>query len=315
MEKPRLVPRLANELGLLLVLATLWGAAYSFIRIGVETIPPITLIAARTLLAGGLLLVILHFRKLSLPRDAKTWRRFAIQSCLNSAVPFTLIAWAEQHVNAGLAVILNALTPIFTFLITAIFTRHESVTFRKLVGVLLGITGTCLVIGMNVLEDKSGQLLPSLAVVLASVCYAMAAIFGKNFKGLDPMMPATGSLICGSILLIPFSLVIDHPWTLTPSSQSLMALVVLSVFSTALAFAIYFRLMETLGSIGTTSQAYLRVPIGVGIGAVFLNEQSSPTLLIGLVLVVAGVIAMTLPSSLFQRKIRRGLPQKTGLPH
>ncbi|MBB4956209.1 drug/metabolite transporter (DMT)-like permease [Agrobacterium vitis] len=297
--------RIVSELGLLLLLATLWGSAYSFIRIGVETIPPITLIAARTFLAGGLLLAILHLRKLSLPKDFATWRRFLIQSCLNSAVPFTLIAWAEQHVNAGLAVILNALTPIFTFLITAVLTRHESVSAQKLLGVLLGIVGTCLIIGMSVLHDRDDQLLPQLAVILASVCYAVAAIFGKNFKGLDPMMPAAGSLVCGSAILIPFSLLIDHPWTLAPSQQSIMALLALSVFSTALAFAIYFRLIETLGSIATTSQAYLRVPIGVGIGVVFLNEQVSSTLLLGLVLVVAGVIAMTLPASLFKHRTEK----------
>ncbi|HBF29238.1 EamA family transporter [Rhizobium sp.] len=305
--------RLLPELALLLLLATLWGSAYSLIRVGVETIPPITLIAVRTFLAGGLLLVILRLRKLSLPTDFATWRKFAIQACLNSAVPFTLIAWAEQHVNAGLAVILNALTPIFTFLITAIVTRHESVSVRKLAGVLLGISGTGLIVGMNAWQGNDSELLAECAVILASVCYALAAIFGRNFKQLDPMMPAAGSLVCGSIILLPFSLIIDHPWTLAPSSHSIMALVALAIFSTALAFAIYFRLIETLGSVATTSQAYLRVPIGVGIGAVFLNEQNSSTLLIGLVLVVAGVISMTLPTKALSWLIRRGRPVTTGL--
>lgn len=308
-------PNLIREFALLLLLATLWGAAYSFIRIGVETIPPITLIAVRTFVAGGVLYAILRLRRLSLPRDLATWKLFAIQACLNSAIPFTLIAWAEQHVNAGLAVILNALTPIFAFLITAVFTRHEHVSLRKLAGVVLGIVGTSLIVGMNALHDEDSQLLAQCAVILASVCYAMAAIFGRNFKHLDPMMPAAGSLICGSLFLLPFSLLIDHPWTLTPSSQSLMALLALSIFSTALAFAIYFRLVETLGSIATTSQAYLRVPIGVGIGAVFLNEDYSPTLLIGLVLVIAGVIAMSLPASALAFLVRRGQPEKTGSPH
>lgn len=308
-------PNLVREFALLLLLATLWGAAYSFIRIGVETIPPITLIAVRTFLAGGVLYAILRLRKLSLPRDLATWKLFAIQACLNSAIPFTLIAWAEQHVNAGLAVILNALTPIFAFLITAVFTRHEHVSLRKLAGVVLGIVGTSLIVGMNALQDKDSQLLAQCAVILASVCYAMAAIFGRNFKHLDPMMPAAGSLICGSLFLLPFSLLVDHPWTLTPSSQSLMALLALSIFSTALAFAIYFRLVETLGSIATTSQAYLRVPIGVGIGALFLKEDYSPTLLIGLVLVIAGVIAMSMPASALAFLVRRGQPAKTGSPH
>ncbi|MGF6257882.1 DMT family transporter [Ensifer sp. LBL] len=287
---------LSLELLLLLALATLWGASYTFIKIGIETIPPVTLIAARTLIAGTLLLAVLRWRGLSLPRDAATWRRFLFQACLNSVVPFTLIAWAEQTIDAGIASILNATTPIFAFLMTALITRHEAVTARKLVGILAGMTGISLIIGMEAFGGLGEQLLPQLAVVLATVCYAGAAIFGRGFKGLDPMMPAAGSLIAGTALLIPVSLVVDRPWTLAPSAGSLLALVGLAVFSTALAFAIYFRLIQTLGSVGATAQAYLRVPIGVAIGALFLGERLSDTAWIGLGCVIVGVAAMTIPA-------------------
>lgn len=287
---------LSLELLLLLALATLWGASYTFIKIGIETIPPVTLIAARTLIAGTLLLAVLRWRGLSLPRDAATWRRFLFQACLNSVVPFTLIAWAEQTIDAGIASILNATTPIFAFLMTALITRHEAVTARKLVGILAGMTGISLIIGMEAFGGLGEQLLPQLAVVLATVCYAGAAIFGRGFKGLDPMMPAAGSLISGAALLIPVSLVVDRPWTLSPSAGSLLALVALAVFSTALAFAIYFRLIQTLGSVGATAQAYLRVPIGVAIGALFLGERLSDTAWIGLGCVIVGVAAMTIPA-------------------
>ncbi len=109
-------------------------------------------------------------------------------------------------------------------------------------------------------------------------------------------MPAAGSLVCGAALLIPASLIIDRPWTLAPSIESILALTALSVFSTALAFVIYFRLMQTLGSVGATSQAYLRVPVGVAIGVVFLGESLHSGAWIGLICVVAGVAAMTLPA-------------------
>src|SRR5688572_6102187 len=109
---------LTFELLLLSLLATLWGASYTFIKIGVETIPPVTFIAARTLIAGLLLLFVLRLRGLSLPRDPASWRLFATQAAINSVLPFTLIAWAELTVDAGLAAILNSTTPIFTFLIT-----------------------------------------------------------------------------------------------------------------------------------------------------------------------------------------------------
>jgi drug/metabolite transporter (DMT)-like permease len=110
------------------------------------------------------------------------------------------------------------------------------------------------------------------------------------------MAPAAGSLLCGAVILLPISLVVDRPWTLAPSMSSLLALLGLSVFSTALAFVIYFRLIRTLGSVGTTAQAYLRVPVGVALGVVFLGETLSPTAWVGLGCVVIGVAAMTIPT-------------------
>lgn len=287
---------MTTELSLLAVLALLWGASYTFIKVGVETIPPVTFIAARTLIAGAILLAIIRWRGLAMPRDAATWRRFAFQACLNSVVPFTLIAAAERSIDAGLATILNATSPIFTFLLTALITRHEPVTLRKLVGVGAGIAGICLIVGTEALGGLGHQLWAQLAVVAATVSYAGAAIFGRNFRGLDPMLPAAGSMICGAAMLIPLSLVFDRPWTLSPSTASILALIGLSVFSTALAFSIFFRLIQTLGSVGTTSQAYLRVPIGVGIGALFLGESLGPTAWLGMGFVVVGVAAMTIPA-------------------
>nr|WP_313904664.1 EamA family transporter [Rhizobium bangladeshense] len=286
-------PNLARELVLLLVLATLWGSSYTFIKIGVETIPPVTLIAVRTLIAGAILLAVLRHRHVRLPSDRATWRLFVVQACLNSVIPFTLIAWAEQSVDAGLAVILNSATPIFTFLLTVSMTRHEQVAVRKLFGVVAGLAGICLVVGVEALGGLGESLMAQLAIILATICYAGAAIFSKNFRGLDPGVPAAGSLISGAVILMPISLVVDRPWALDPSAASVLALLALSAFSTALAFTIYFRLVQTLGSVGTTSQAYLRVPIGVAIGIAFLGERLSPTAWIGLICVILGVIAMT----------------------
>jgi drug/metabolite transporter (DMT)-like permease len=287
---------MAFELALLLLLATLWGASYTFIKIGVASIPPLTLIAARTSIAGALLLAIMRWRGVRLPTDAATWRRFLFQACLNSVIPFTLIAWAEQSLDAGLATILNSTAPIFTFLLTALVTQHERVSPRKLFGVLAGVVGVCLIVGVQALGGLGRELVAQLAIVAATIAYAGAAIFSRGFKGLDPMAPAAGSLICGAAVLIPASVLVDHPWTLSPSMPSLLALLGLSVFSTAFAFVIYFRLIQTLGSVGTTAQAYLRVPIGVALGVLLLGESLTSTAWAGLACVVIGVAAMTIPA-------------------
>jgi drug/metabolite transporter (DMT)-like permease len=295
MDKPH-HPRIAFELALLVLLAALWGASYSFIKIAVATIPPLTLIAARTAIAGALLLAIMRARGIVLPRDAATWRRFLFQACLNSVIPWTLIAWGERSLDAGLATILNSTSPIFTFFLTLAVTRHEALTSRKLLGVVSGMAGICLIVGVQAFGGLGGQLVSQIVTVLAAICYAAAAIFSRGFSGLDPMAPAAGSLIAGAAILIPASLVVDRPWTLAPSTNSLLALSGLAVFSTAFAFVIYFRLIQTLGSVGTTAQAYLRVPIGVAISVVFLGESLPPTAWIGLACVVFGVAAMTIPA-------------------
>jgi drug/metabolite transporter (DMT)-like permease len=167
---------------------------------------------------------------------------------------------------------------------------------RKLFGVLAGMAGICLIVGVQALGGLGQQLAAQIATVIATICYAGAAIFSRGFKDLDPMAPAAGSLLCGAVILIPLSLVVDQPWTLAPSMRSILALLGLSVFSTALAFVIYFRLIQTLGSVGTTAQAYLRVPIGVALGVVLLGETLSTTAWVGLGCVVIGVAAMTIPA-------------------
>jgi drug/metabolite transporter (DMT)-like permease len=288
-------PNIAIELARLLLLASLWGASYTFIKLGVATIPPITLIAARTAIAGLLLLVIMRARGLRLPKDAATWRRFLFQACLNSVIPWTLIAWAERFLDAGLSTILNSTSPIFTFFLTVAITGREALSARKLLGVLAGLAGICLIVGVQALNGLGEQLAAQLAVVAATVCYAGGAVFSRGFKGFDPMAPAAGSLLCGAAMLVPVSLVVDRPWTLAPSIGSMLALLALAAFSTAFAFVIYFRLIQTLGSVGTTAQAYLRVPIGVALGVVFLGESLSTTAWIGLACVVTGVAAMTIP--------------------
>jgi drug/metabolite transporter (DMT)-like permease len=302
---------------LLLCLATLWGASYSLIKVGVATIPPITFIAARTVIAGALLLAIMRFRGIAMPRDLLTWRRFLFQALMNSVLPFTLIAWAEQTIDAGLAAILNSMTPILTFLLTWLLMRQETARLRKLVGVLAGFAGVTLIIGVGALDGIGRDVVAELAVVAATLCYSGAAIFGRKFSDLSPLVPAAGSLICGAAILVPVSLIVDRPWTLDPSAASLGALIGLAVCSTALAFVIFFRLVRTLGSVGTTAQAYLRAPIGVAIGVVSLGERLAWSSGVGLLLVLIGVAAMTaqrLPSIRFLLTGCRRDPREIVIP-
>ncbi len=291
--KPKQPPIL--EYGLLLLLSTLWGASFSFLKITVDSIPPLTAIAWRTAIAGLLLWGIMRWQGTRLPTDFATWKSFAIVSAVNTVFPFMLIAWGLQWVPASLGVILNSTTPIFAFLITWGLTRQEPVTQRRLFGIVAGMVGIVLIVGVSALSGLGHQLIPQLAIVLSSLSYATSAIYGRGFREMSPMVPACGSLLLGAVVLTPMALVVERPWNASPTANSIVALIILAVFCTALGNVLYFRLLGTLGSLGTTAQSYLRVPIGVLAGVLLIGETVTATAGVGLVCVMAGVMAMTWP--------------------
>jgi drug/metabolite transporter (DMT)-like permease len=282
-----------TEILLLLVLATLWGVSYTLIKVAVETVPPLSMGAGRTVVAAMILLAIVRLRGLTWPRDPALWGRLYLQGMLNAVLPFTLVGWAEQTVDASLATILNSTTPIFTFLFTLVIFQHERLTGRQLFGVAIGMAGVCLIIGLEALQGLGREVLAQLALLAAAACYSFGVIVGRRLAP-DPMMSAAGTMLCAATVLVPLSLAVDQPWTLEPSTSSLFAVLALGVFNTGLGYIIYFRLIHTLGSVGTTAQAYIRVPIGVAAGVFLLGEALSPTVGIGLICVVVGVAAMTM---------------------
>lgn len=281
---------------LLVTLAALWASSYSLIHLIVASIPPVTATGVRVLMAGTLLLLVMRVRGAVMPRDSRMWRAFTVQAVLGSIIPLTLIAWAQTAVEVNVAVILSSTSPIFTFFLTWAITRHEPATARKLFGVVAGMTGICLIVGMNALGGIGRDFLAQLALLGASLSYSCGAIFGRKFDGLDSIVPAAATLLIASCLLLPVGLVLERPWTSTPSATSLAALVALAVFSTALAHIIYFWLLRTVGSIGVTSQSYVRIPLGVLFGMVLFGEMLASSTWLGLAFVVAGVVAMTWPT-------------------
>jgi drug/metabolite transporter (DMT)-like permease len=292
------------EFVLLGLLAGLWGSSYLLIKIAVATVPPITLIASRVSIAAVFLLIVMWCRGARFPKDWGTWRMFLIQSFFNSIAPWTLLAWGQQHVDSGLAGVLNSTSPIFVFFITLLFTRHEAVTAWKLAGALLGIVGVVLIVGLDALRGVGEQLAGQFAVLLAAVLYALAAINGKRFSAISPTVTAAGTMIWAAVCLIPLSLVVDRPWTLHPSANSVIAAIVLGLFCTGVALLIYFRLVRTIGSMGVTSQSYLRAGVSVLLGTFVLGEQITLAIGLGLMAIILSVAAINIPAPSFSVRRR-----------
>ena len=282
---------------LVFLLALLWGGSYPLLKVAVETIPPLTASAARAAFAGAILLAILGRRGPELWRMVTGHRELWVQSFFNCILPWTLVSWAATVIESGLVTILNSLSPIFVFLLTWAVTRHESAPPRKFLGVVLGMAGVLVIVGIDALRGLGVHTAAEVACVVGSMSYGIATVIGRRYDGVSPLFPAAGTVIIAAVVLAPFAWWLE--WATAappqPSARSVVALLASGFFSTALGFLVYYRLLATLGPIATSSQAFLRIGIGVAIGVVFLGETLRPEAWIGLVLVIAGVVAMVKP--------------------
>jgi drug/metabolite transporter (DMT)-like permease len=294
-----------RDYALLLALAFCWSSTYPLTKIGLGSIPPITFISARSLIAAIFLIVILHARGLRLPADAAAWKLFAQQQTINSTIPFLMITWAQQYVPAASTVVLASTTPIFAFIITWGITRHEPATLLKLAGAVLGLAGTAAIIGLDSLGGLGGNIFPEIVILLATVSFACATIFGLRLKEYDPMVVAAGSLLFGGLVLLPASVIFEHPWALRPTPEALAATVAMGIFSSAFGLMLFYMCLTRLGTLTTNAQGYLRIPIGVGLSVALLGESVPSNLVLGLVLVMAGVAAMTVPIGGYRSRFNR----------
>lgn len=294
-----------RDYALLLALAFCWSSTYPLTKIGLGSIPPITFISARSLIAAGFLLTILRVRGIRIPADAGAWKLFAQQQTINSTIPFLMITWAQQYVPAANTVVLASTTPIFAFVITWGVTRHEPATLLKLAGAMLGLAGTAVIIGLDALGGLGGNILAEMVILLATVSFACATIFGLRLTDYDPMVVAAGSLLFGGLVLLPAALIIEHPWTLRPTPEALAAAFTMGIFSSALGLMLFYMCLTRLGTLTTNAQGYLRIPIGVGLSVALLGESVPSNLALGLLLVMAGVAAMTIPSGGYRHRIER----------
>ncbi|MEM1297852.1 MAG: EamA family transporter [Pseudomonadota bacterium] len=295
------MPTPRTEYALLGLLALLWGSSYLFIRVAVETIPPVTLVALRVSIASVLLLAIARAQGHRLPRDPGTWGHLAVQSFLNSYGAWTLLAWGQQYVESGLAGVLNSTAPVFVVLISALWLRRASKA-RAVAGACLGLAGVVLIMGPEVLAGLGRNVAAQGAVLAGSMLYAFAALNGGRFAHLPPVITAAGTMLVAAVVLIPASLVLEQPWTLSPSAKSLAAASALGLLCTGLAMFLYFRLLRTLGPLGAASQAYLRAGVAVVLGMVILGETLDAFTALGIATALAGVILINWPGARAQAK-------------
>jgi drug/metabolite transporter (DMT)-like permease len=276
--------------GALLLLGAVWGASFVFIKVGVAEIAPQLLVALRLSVATLVLLAVLYARGLRLPARARTWVDFLFTGVVGLVFPYLLITWGEQHIDSSMAAILNATTPLFSMLLAYFWTREEQLGGLRLLGVVIGFVGVIVAVGIAELNLRSADTQAHLAVLVAALCYAITGIYSRRaFRGMSPLVPATGQMLAGALVIAPIALAVDGIPAL-PSPLALGAVLALAVFGTALAYILLYWLLDRLGATRTSMVTYLLPPFALLYGALLLGEPVSAGAVAGLGLVIAGIL-------------------------
>ncbi len=278
----------------LLILALLWGPSFLFVKIAVQDIPPLTLVAVRVSLATVMLYSILRAQGHSLPKFGSIWKHFAVMGFLYNAVPYVLLSWGQQYIDSAPAAILIGTTPLFTMILAHLFMTNDRLTSTKTVGVIVGFGGLVVLLAPALLGGLQATIWGLLAAVVAAASYGGAIVYAqKKLRGLPPLVGPTAQLTMAAIYLLPLSFVVERPYTmLLPSWSAIGSLLLLTVFSTALAFVIYYRAME-ISSATTLSMVTYMIPIVATIlGVIVLHERLGWNAYLGCVLVVLGVMVV-----------------------
>ena len=296
-----------RDWAILLFLALIWGAAFFFIKVAVTHVAPLTYVWLRLTIAAIALLAWMRFRGERLALPLPVWGAILLLALLNNVVPFALFGWAQQHIASGLASILNATTPIWGVVVAHIATSDEKMTPAKLIGVVIGFAGVAAMVGPDLLTS-SESLVPQIACIAASLCYALAGVWARRFKplGISPMKVATSQLLVGALVMTPVSLTVEQPWLGgSPSLTALEAIVVLALVCTAFAYVLYFRLIDSAGATNATLVTLLVPPIAILLGALFLGELLTGGQFMGLIFIALGLAVID--GRLFAAARRRAL--------
>lgn len=283
------------EWGMLLTLSLLWGGSFFFVAIAVADLPTLTIVVTRVGLAALTLWGIVLLMGRAMPKDPSVWAAFFVMGLLNNAVPFALIVWGQHSIASGLASILNATTPLFGVVVAGVFLADERASVHKVIGVLIGFLGVTAMIGVDVLSGLGSHIWGQLAILGAALSYAFAGAFGRRFRtlGVVPIIVAAGQVTASTLILAPIAIAVDRPWTLAaPSAATVAALIALAMLSTAIAYVLYFQILQRAGATNLLLVTFLVPVTAILLGWLVLGERLGWPQFLGMALIGLGLIAI-----------------------
>lgn len=277
---------------LLMLLSVLWGATFFFIAIASPSVPPFTLVLARVMIAALILVPLVFLLGYRLPEGIAAWWPFVVQAIINNVVPFTLMVYGQQRISSGLAAVLNATTPLFTLLVARLF-AGELLTANKIVGVLLGAAGVAVLIGPDALSSNAAGVIGMLWILGGTLSYAFSALWMRRLREIPPLVSSAAQLTCSSLLLVPIAGAVDRFWLLpVPGMPAILAVLALAVFSTALAYIVFFRISASAGPSNVMLVTLLIPVTATALGVLILDEALSANQLAGALIIASGLIVV-----------------------
>jgi drug/metabolite transporter (DMT)-like permease len=275
----------------LVVLALIWGWSFLFIKVAVAGMSPATVAWARVALGASVILVVLRSRRVRLPprSDRARWRHFVVLAVSYNAVPFTLLAWGEQHITSALAAVLNASTPLFAAVFTAVL-LSERLSGAQTAGLLLGFVGVAVAAGVGGDDLAGSSLWGELAVIALSACYGFSFTYAqRHLSTTAPVVAAGGQLLAATAILFPFAAITTAREGIELTPTRAVSIVLLGAVGTGIAYLINYRSIAELGSTKASVVTYLIPVVAVAVGVVFLGEAFEPGLVLGGGLTILGV--------------------------
>jgi drug/metabolite transporter (DMT)-like permease len=270
-------------------LGFIWGSSYLFIKLAVDDFGTATLVALRLIVGAILLWIVVLAARQTLPRERRVYGHLLVMAVINIMIPFLLITWAERSVDSSLAAILTSPVPLFAIVLSALFLTDEPIRINGLFGLLVGFVGVVIVVSPG-LTGQGSSVTGQLALLGAAFSYACGAVYARrNVRGLPPMIPAVFQVTFAAIIAGTMSLLLEHPWTVTPDAQAVFSILWLGILGSGVAYLFVFRLFAHWGATRTTLVAYELPVVGIVLGALVLSEPIDARLILGTALVISGI--------------------------
>ena len=279
-----------------LLLGAIWSSSFMWIKIAVQEIGPITLVAFRVLFGLLFGVVVIYIQRVQWPQTLKEWTPLLVLGIINIAIPFFLISWGEQSIDSAVASILNATVPLFTILIAHYLLQDDKMTAPKVLGLLMGFAGVVILMSKDI-GASLGSVLGQLAIVLASAFYAGGAVYArKTTQEMPGILRSAGPLLPATVIMWLAMFVAERPVNVPQLGITWIALLFLGVLGSGFAFVLSYYLLHEIGPTRTSMVTYLFPLGGVILGVIFLDEELSWQLIAGAALIVLSLVVANMQS-------------------